>query len=364
MTPEQISQYDGSRQFADKAVRAVCYAPHTNLFFDQGGLVLACCWNGTQPVGDARTQTIDEIWNGVRTRHLRRTLEAYDFSGGCNFCREQTADGWTEAAVMRTFDRLQVSAADPIWPQRMEFSISNACNLECVMCNGTFSSAIRAHRENLPPRPRAYSDEFIESLRPYLPHLNRAKFLGGEPFLIAEYYRIWEMMVEDGLKVLSHVTTNGTQFNKRVEKFMEKLDFAFAVSLDGATKATIESIRVNANYEEQMAILRRLRDYTDERKTDLSLTFCFMRQNWHEFGDFCLFADEWRCNVGVNSVNYPRQFSINNLPAAQLRPIVDAMAAQAVRLDSLLARNRRAWFAEFERLQRRCETLERAVVKP
>jgi hypothetical protein len=169
------------------------------------------------------------------------------------------------------------------------------------------------------------------------------------------------MMTEVAPHVQCHVTTNGTQYNRRVEEFMEKLNFSFAVSLDGATQATVESIRVNADYHEQMAILKRLRDYTQSRGTDLSLTFCFMRQNWHEFGEFCLFADEWRCNVGVNTVNYPPQFSINNLPATKLRGIVDTMAAQAPRLDSLLKRNRAAWFAEFERLRRKCEKAEEAA---
>jgi MoaA/NifB/PqqE/SkfB family radical SAM enzyme len=251
-----------------------------------------------------------------------------------------------------------VTEAHLQWPKRMEFSISNTCNLECIMCNGNFSSAIRSHREHLPPIKKAYSPEFIESLRKYMPHLEKAKFLGGEPFLVTEYYTIWQMILEEGPHVKCHITTNGTQFNSRVEKFMEKLNFSFAVSLDGATKGTVESIRVNANYDEQLAILKRLREYTRERKTDLSLTFCFMRPNWHEFGDFCLFADEWGCNVGVNTVHRPPHLSVNNLPAQELRKIVDTMEAQAVRLDSLLKRNRAAWFAELDRLRRRYANME------
>jgi MoaA/NifB/PqqE/SkfB family radical SAM enzyme len=235
----------------------------------------------------------------------------------------------------------------------MEFSISNSCNLECVMCSGLYSSAIRAHREGLPPAPKVYSMEFIESLRKFLPHLHMAKFLGGEPFLITEYYRIWEMMAEDAPQVLCHITTNGTQYNHRVAAFMEKLRFAFAVSLDGATKKTVESIRVNANFEEQMEILKRLREYTRDRKTDLSLTFCFMVQNWQEFGDFCVMADEWGCNVGINTVTRPIEFSVNALPQEELHKIVDRMEAQASRLDTLLKRNRAVWFAEFDRLRRK-----------
>jgi hypothetical protein len=141
---------------------------------------------------------------------------------------------------------------------------------------------------------------------------------------------------------------SGTQYNAKIERIMDALPMSFAVSLDGATKETVESIRVNANYEEQLQILKRFRQYTRERRTDLSLTFCFMRQNWHEFGDYCLFADEWGCNVRVNTVVKPPEFGVYNLPAGELRKIFNAMEVQALRLDSALKQNRAVWFAEFD----------------
>jgi hypothetical protein len=40
----------------------------------------------------------------------------------------------------------------------MEFSIGNTCNLECIMYDGRASSAIRAHREKLPPLVSAVTE--------------------------------------------------------------------------------------------------------------------------------------------------------------------------------------------------------------
>ena len=354
-----LTRFHAARDFSAKAVRSLCYAPHTNVFFDMEGRVRVCCWNWRNVLGNVQTDSFDDMWAGAQAQILRRTLEADEFGPGCDFCHKQTEDGWTTKAVMQNFDGFKVPALDPLWPQRMEFSISNACNLECVMCNGTFSSAIRARREKLPPAKAVYSAAFIESLRKYLPHLVRAKFLGGEPFLITEYHKIWEMMTEVAPHVSCHITTNGTQYNRRVEQFMDKLNFGFAVSLDGATKETVEKIRVHANFDEQMAILKKLRAYTLERRTDLSLTFCFMRQNWHEFGEFCRFADGWGCSVGINTVNNPPQYSVNNLPLEELRHIVRTMEAQAGKLETELGLNRQVWFAEFERLQRKYRAVER-----
>jgi sulfatase maturation enzyme AslB (radical SAM superfamily) len=57
-------------------------------------------------------------------------------------------------------------------------------------------------------------------------------------------------MIAEGLATPCHITTNGTQYNSSIERIMDALPMSFAVSLDGATKETVESIRVNANYEE------------------------------------------------------------------------------------------------------------------
>jgi sulfatase maturation enzyme AslB (radical SAM superfamily) len=198
---------------------------------------------------------------------------------------------------MRRFDRFAVPDETPLWPQQMEFSISNVCNLECIMCRGLWSSAIRARREKLPPLPRLYSEAFFESLWKYLPHVKQLKFLGGEPFLISEYYTLWDRMIDDGLAVPCHATTNGTQYNRKIERVLEHVPMGFAVSMDGATKATLESIRVNAKYEVVMENARRFREYARARKTSFSVTYCLMRQNWHEFGEFCLLADSWDCPV-------------------------------------------------------------------
>jgi MoaA/NifB/PqqE/SkfB family radical SAM enzyme len=349
----RVAAYDRTRDFSDKAVRALCYAPYTTLYFDVSGNVRVCCHNSRYPVGSILENTIDEIWQGVKVKILRNALKGYEFGPGCDFCRVQTAETFSNAA-MRRFDRYPVTSEEPLWPQQMEFSISNTCNLECVMCRGLWSSSIRARREKLPPLPRLYTDAFFESLWKYLPHVKQLKFLGGEPFLITEYYKMWERMIADGISAPCHVTTNGTQYNDKIERVLERIPFSFAVSLDGATKATIESIRVNAKYEEVMKNVQRFRDYARARKTSFTITYCLMRLNWREFGDFCLMADSWGCSVGINTVVNPPEFGIYSLPTVELRKILDAMDTEAQSLGSKLKRNRGVWFGELERIRARC----------
>jgi radical SAM protein with 4Fe4S-binding SPASM domain len=357
VTPAAIAAYDQTRNFSDKAVRSLCYAPFTSLYFDNRGNVRVCCHNWEHPAGNILNNTIDEIWQSAKVKTLRDALKDYKFGPGCEFCEFQTAET-TANAAMRRFDNLPLTEAVPPWPQQMEFSISNVCNLECIMCRGLWSSSIRARREKLPPLPRLYGDAFFESLWKYLPHLKRMKFLGGEPLLITEYFKLWERMIADGLATPCHVTTNGTQYNQNLERVMEHIPMGFAVSMDGATKKTLESIRVNAKYEEVMENARRFREYAAAKKTPFSVTYCLMRQNWQEFGEFCLMADSWNCSVGLNTVVQPPEFGIYSLPVDELRKILEGMEAQAPRLESALKRNRAMWFGELERIRAKCKRTE------
>jgi MoaA/NifB/PqqE/SkfB family radical SAM enzyme len=347
-----FAAYDVSRDFRDKAVHSLCYAPFTNLYFDRHGDVLVCCWSWRVPVGNVLKNTMDEIWNGPKIRALRESLANYEFPDkACDFCTFQTAEGMFAGAKMAQFDRYSVESFDPKWPKQMEFSISNSCNLECVMCSGEHSSAIRAHREKREPMPRRYSDAFLESIRKYLPHLTQAKFLGGEPFLVTEHFKLWDMMIEDGCQTRCHLTTNGTQYSERIERIMDRIPMGFSISLDAARKHTYEAIRIGAVFEEVMENARRFRNYARQRKTSFSFTFCLMRQNWREFGEFCLMADEWDAAVGINTVRHPPEMGIYTLPLAGLAEVLTSMERQAPELETRLKRNRAVWFDELARIR-------------
>ncbi|WP_297371988.1 radical SAM protein [Acidocella sp.] len=356
--------YDATRDFSRKAVRSLCYAPHSNLFFDRQGRVRACCFNWSEPLGNLTSQTLDEIWSGAQAALMRAALERYELPAGCAFCRFQTDQGWMGGAKMRQFDHFAVTETPPRWPGQMEFSLSNACNIECAMCDGEHSSAIRAHREGLPAQPRLYSDEMLEQFRPYLPHLTQAKFLGGEPFLATENFKIWEMMIEEGPQGTCHATTNGTQYNARIERVLERLRFGFALSLDGARRETIERVRYGAKYDEVMRNVRRFIAYTRARGTGFTLTYCLMRPNWAEFGEFCALADSLGVRASLNTVLRPPGYSLYTLPASELRRVVTALERQAPELETSLTLNKSVWFDELERLRRKCVAMEAATAPP
>jgi len=152
----------------------------------------------------------------------------------------------TPLSKLRAFFR---KSEPEVYPIRLEFELSNKCNLECAMCSGVFSSSIRANREGKPPLPQMYDSNFVEQLKPFIPHLKQAKFLGGEPFLIDIYYDIWELFIKSNPSCEIIITTNGTVFTNKVQRVLENLNCQIIVSLDSVTKDTYEGIRVNAVME-------------------------------------------------------------------------------------------------------------------
>jgi MoaA/NifB/PqqE/SkfB family radical SAM enzyme len=346
---------------------SACYAPHASMYFDQFGNARACCQNTDVVMGNISEQTISEIWHGATTRVLRDVLKVGDYSQGCGFCQWQVDQGDDAIVFARTFDEHAVYEEHPRWPVQMEFSMTNSCNLQCVMCNGDWSSSIRAHREHRPPLPEVYGDAFFEELEEFLPHLRKANFLGGEPFLGREPLRVLGMLAELPSPPSVVVTTNGTQWSDRIDRICERLPMSVVVSLDGITKSTYESIRVGADFDVVMENLERFRAYAARHDTKLSLAHCLMRPNWTEFAHLLRFAEDRGMLVGMNEVLFPVELSLFQLPAEELRHVVDTMDADADGTAASLDRLRPVWDGQLEALRHRLADLdggEQVYVRP
>ncbi len=335
---------------------AACLAPFTSLYLDPRGWVRACVANREHVIGHASDGPLAELWRGEAARALRIALAAHDHSLGCRVCAWQSASDPGDA-LARIFDQLAPASPEPDWPSQLELALGNDCNLRCAMCNGELSSSIRARREHLPRHPTVYDEAFFAGLAEVLPHLERLRFLGGEPFLVPEHHRVWDLLIEGGLRVPCHVTTNGTRFDRQVERVLEGLPVSLAVSMDGIRPATVESIRIGTELRVLLRNVERFRDYVERAGTELTLTFTLMRQNAHELADFLRYADDLDVSVFVNSLYSPRRMSLYFLPAHELRAVVSAMEAADRAAVRPLGRNRTIWEDQIERLHRRTEVL-------
>ncbi len=336
----------------------VCRAPFTSMYLDQHGSIRACCQNIEHPLGNITEQRLRDIWHGEQAKVLRDAMIAQDLDLGCQFCKWQVAEGNDALVFARTFDHLKAESTAPRWPKQLELSMSNACNLQCVMCNGDWSSAIRANREHRPPLPVVYDDQFFEDFRPFLEHVEVVKILGGEPFLGKESLRVMETLVEMGSTAEVHVTTNGTQWSPRVQRILEKLPMTIVVSLDGIDKAGYEAIRIGSDLDVVLENIDRFRGYAATHGTTVNLAHCLMTSNWEDFPDFLRYAEAKQLRSYVNTVTYPTSLSMFHLPPSKLRQIIARYRAEDAALSDELDLNLGLWKDQLERLEHRLAGLQ------
>lgn len=317
--------------------------------FDMFGVVSVCSFTKATPIGWVGRQPLTEMWRGQVAQQLRSSVIADQLEPACSRCAGEIDAGNYHGVLASGFDRFRANRTTP-WPARMEFALTNTCNLRCVMCSGDYSSAIRAKVEGLPPVPMRYGPEFVDELSEFLPTLEQARFLGGEPFLGEINFRIWDQMIETGSAVECNVTTNGTVWTPRVATVLDRLPFSIGVSIDGIRPGTVKAIRRGADHGQVLTNLNRFRSYARAAGTSVSLTYCLMPANWDEFAEFLLWADDLGCRVFVNAVDQPPSHALGHLPTWHLQRIVDTLERDRDQTAARLELNRQVWTEQIDRI--------------
>lgn len=144
------------------------------------------------------------------------------------------------------------------------------CNLECKFCINPYL-----------PRARAtLTLEKFQRLLEQTPHVTKLSLVGiGESFMNKELWQLIREAKSRGIQI--GTTSNGTTLNDRilheiVDSGLDWLNF----SLDGATKATYETMRPGAVFEQVLGNIRRVVAAVGERERPaLAIWFLSTRDN-------------------------------------------------------------------------------------
>jgi MoaA/NifB/PqqE/SkfB family radical SAM enzyme len=321
-----LSEYNQLRQTKNKDV--FCHAPFTSINFEPNGSASVCCYSRRHVLGSYPADSIDDIWFGKKAEQLRSFMRRNALPGACDICLDQFTSRNFGGLRARLFDHLasqqypDVNGRFELYPRIMEFETSNICNLECTMCKGYYSSAIRKNREHLPPLENPYDDDFVRQLEQYIPHLTEAHFLGGEPFLIENYYRIWDRIVRSNPELAVTIVTNGTILNEKVKRAIEPLNATINISIDALDPANYERIRVNARFDRLMENFRFFRGYVERKRTSMTINVCPMQQNWRELPRFLEFCNDHGIGLFFNTLYYPEAQALSYLGPDELDEII------------------------------------------
>ncbi len=328
LKPEALAEYQKVRKTNNASI--ICHAPFSNINFEQGGNATACCYNRKHVLGKFPEQTIKQMWFGEKAQELRNYIKEQDFNHGCGLCANQINsfnfensrlkgfDDYTDEETLKHKIKQKLGFKSATYPKCFEFEIDNICNLECVMCDGKFSSLIRKNRENLRPIISPYNDQFVEDVAKYIPYLQEAKFLGGEPFLTPLYYKIWDKIKELNPNLKISITTNATVLTKKVKQVLEELNVRIILSIDSVKRDTYEQIRQNANFDKVMDNIQYFLSYSAQNKRPISLAVCPITLNFLEIPEIVDFCNRNYARIYFNTVDRPYRLSLMSLDYSDL----------------------------------------------
>jgi MoaA/NifB/PqqE/SkfB family radical SAM enzyme len=294
------------------------------MFFSVDGRILPCCQNRNHSYGDIKNQTISEIWNGKKIIELRNHIDNSTLPDSCSECSKRIIDGNFDAVKARHYDEISINKKHPTM---MEFELSNNCNLQCIMCSSKFSSSFHSDNKESKREKDIYSDEFLEQLDEFIPHLEKVEFLGGEPFFISVYYKIWERIIQLNPGCVIMVQTNGTILNDKIKLLLLKGNFRINVSIDSFQKDTYQKIRKNSNFENVIENISFFANYAEKNKYPLGISVCPMQQNWEEIPEIIKKCNELNAFVHFNTVFSPDTCSLYSLPFDKLITAFNKLSA-------------------------------------
>jgi MoaA/NifB/PqqE/SkfB family radical SAM enzyme len=304
-------------------VMAPCNAPFNNMYFTVQGFA-SPCWKLPGFVDSwSSFRSISDIWFGKEFGRYRDALKQNIFLNACKDCEKNIKDGvWPLAAAYEEYPVAK-------YPSLIELELSNQCNLECVMCSGELSSGIRKNREKKPPLRQVYDSTFVDQLREFVPHLTELRFNGGEPFAQKIVLDICDMVLEVNPNLKINFATNGTVYSKRVKKILEQNNAHINLSIDSLDPQRYSEIRINGKLEDVHTNFARYKKYCGTEKS-LCIMVNPMRNNWFEMVDFLKFTDTHEVFLWYNTIMYPEEWAIWNLPAAKIEEIYRELRRQLI----------------------------------
>lgn len=177
--------------------------------------------------------------------------------------------------------------AMPTW---INLTSTTVCNLQCFMCNQFLD----------PNSPKAMMDEdvyqrVVRELYPYAKTMQLSAF--GEPLMTPKMQQKLDDLERYGMKL--EMVSNATLMMKE-SKFREQLLRTLELvtfSMDGATRATYNSIRTGAEFDEVFANISRFAEkrleMPPERRPRMNFNYILMKRTVAEAPRFVEMVKKW-----------------------------------------------------------------------
>ena len=340
-----LNQLTDRERFLLKDSKTFCIYPWIHLHAYPTGEAYPCCHAEMKvgQVGNCRSQSLEEIWNGVEIQSLRNDMLAEKVNPTCGRCYEQEQSGFfsgRQSANKHHGHHIRKIESNPFEMTYWDIRFSNLCNLSCRSCGHIFSSswyqdqvALAGPEWSKNHKPLFYAGrtetDIWEQLLPHFDHVEQIYFAGGEPLMMDEHYRILEELERrERFDVRLIYNTNFTQVklkDRYVFDYWKKFDsVAVGASLD-AMGIRAEYIRKGTQWSRVEENRKRMLDTCPRVDFYISPTLSIMNA-WH-LPDF---HRDWvdkgflkPQDLNVNILQDPRYLRIDIAPESYKQEIND-----------------------------------------
>lgn len=295
-----------------------CLAPYRSLHFGFEGRVYPCHNNNSLSYGIIGKNSLFDLWNGkVKKKYIKSLRKNNLDNVGCLQCiKDIEQKNYASVNSLRyDFDYIKKKMD---YPDIMGFRFSDKCNLRCIMCFSNHTDRKSDNNENI-----VYNKSFFKELRDFIPHLNRAYFLGGEPFFEPLNYQVFNIIQELNPNCNISVQTNGTILNDEVRNTLNKGRFNINVSIDSLDKETLQLIRKGSVYKTLFSNIQEFRDYCNKKNTVFSSCITPMRQNIREMPSIIKYFNHINTKVWINKYYFPAQYAVWTLNSKEIGRIIN-----------------------------------------
>lgn len=206
-----------NKDFLLNESKTFCMFPWVHLNATPKGDVYPCCSNDyTQPVGNTKDNSLEEIFNSPKMKELRLDMLNERKNKICDFCYKHEEAGphsfrnYSKEHFDKYFDEIvpttrEDGTVDEFKMRYFDIRFSNICNFKCRTCGSEFSSKWGEEmRKNYDPKHPVliHVDDnkgtVLDEVLEHIEHIDLAYFAGGEPLITDEHYTMLEAMIRKG----------------------------------------------------------------------------------------------------------------------------------------------------------------------
>jgi molybdenum cofactor biosynthesis enzyme MoaA len=321
--------------------KTFCIMPFVHATVKTNGNIHLCCVSTETSNYNIKNNDINEWWSSID--QVRKDMLSGQPLSACDFCYKQERQGVTSQRQSNNkrfkiiFEKYAEKIVDLYYkdlptPIDYELQVTNICNLKCIMCGDSESSAVLSENKilkitNVDQRQYLWQQEEIDKVLALLqdPATRSVTFRGGEPFLIPQIKKTMIDVVNSGRAQLIdlQLVTNCTEFDVEWVDILNQFKSVWVICSIDAVGSRYEFIRYNANWQQvdkNIDLIKTIKN--------VNITINAVIQNINVFGirELLAWGQQKEIYIKLSLLQEPAYLTVNVLPQQLKDQVVEELS--------------------------------------